>query len=66
MKDKHGKKHNNGAVAVQGNDGSRSEHSLTHLAANSVPVKLLSRLPWLDRLIALSVDLAPFVVVSIL
>ncbi len=31
MKDKHGKKHHNGAVAVQGNDGSRLEQALTHV-----------------------------------
>jgi membrane protein len=39
---------------------------LSHLAANSVPIRLLSRLPLLDRLAALSVELAPFVVVSAL
>jgi membrane protein len=39
---------------------------LSHQAAGSVPMKLLSELPLLTRLKALSVDLAPFVVVSIL
>ncbi len=33
MKDKHGKKNHNGAVAVQGNDGSRLEQTLTHVPA---------------------------------
>jgi membrane protein len=39
---------------------------LSHLAAGSVPMKLLSELPLLTRLQALSIDLAPFVVVSAL
>jgi membrane protein len=39
---------------------------LSHLAASSVPVKLLSELPLLTRLKTLSVELAPFVVVSLL
>jgi membrane protein len=39
---------------------------LSHLAANSVPMKLVSELPLLSRIKALSVDLAPFVVVSVL
>ena len=39
---------------------------LSHLAASSVPVKLLSELPLFDRVLALSVNLAPFVVVSAL
>lgn len=39
---------------------------LSHLAASSVPVKLLSELPLLTQAKALSVDLAPFVVVSAL
>jgi membrane protein len=39
---------------------------LSHLAANSVPMKLLSELPLLARLRALLVDMAPFVVVSLL
>jgi membrane protein len=39
---------------------------LSRLAINSEPVKLLSQVPLLDRLAALSVNLAPFVVVSVL
>jgi membrane protein len=39
---------------------------LSQLAANSVPTKLLSELPLLPRLAAMSVDVAPFVVVSLL
>jgi membrane protein len=39
---------------------------LSRLAANSAPGRLLSQLPLLDRLLALSVNLAPFVVVSAL
>jgi membrane protein len=39
---------------------------LSHLAAGSVPMKLLSQLPLAARLTALSVELAPFVVVSAL
>jgi membrane protein len=37
---------------------------LSKLAVNSVPVRLLSQLPLLDRAVALSANLAPFVVVS--
>jgi membrane protein len=37
---------------------------LSRLAVNSEPARLLSQLPLLDRLAALSVNLAPFVVVS--
>jgi membrane protein len=39
---------------------------LSQLAASSVPMKLLSQLPLAARLAALSVELAPFVVVSAL
>jgi membrane protein len=39
---------------------------LSHLAASSVPIKLLSELPLFDRMLALGVKLAPFVVVSAL
>jgi membrane protein len=39
---------------------------LSHMAASSVPIQLLSQLPLLTRLSALAVDLAPFVVISAL
>jgi membrane protein len=39
---------------------------LSHLAARSAPMKLLSQLPLFDQVVALSVNLAPFVVVSAL
>ncbi len=39
---------------------------LSRLAADSVPLRLLSQLPWIDRATALGVQLAPYVTVSAL